>query len=252
VPSVVIDNKKYHYSAGVPQIDFNQAILFVHGAGGSHRHWIYQVAGLGQKYLTLAVDLPGHGESEGNACNEIDDYSSFIYDFAERVLGAPFYLAGHSMGGAIALRFATRFPEMLKGLILIGTGARLRVAPAILNAFAAGQTFTEFVHLAYCSNAEAELLNQAKQEMANTDPEIYYNDFLACDRFDIMDRLQAIKAPALVVGAAEDRLTPPKYSTFLADNISNARLHIIARAGHMMMLENPTETNQLIEEFIEE
>lgn len=250
MPSVVFNGTVYHYTVGIPQQDSKHAIIFVHGAGGNHKYWIYQTSELGQKFLTFAVDLPGHGQSAGQPCSSIEDYCEFIYDFAERTVGTKFYLAGHSMGGAIAMQFALRYPDRLNGLILIGTGARLKVVPAILDTFAAGQQFPDLVHLAYGPNTSTDLISWAREEIDYTDPKIYYKDFTACNNFDIMEQLDDIKVPALVLGAAEDRLTPPKYSEYLAANINHTRLHIIKGAGHMMMLENPREVNRLIEQFI--
>ncbi|TYO97778.1 alpha/beta fold hydrolase [Desulfallas thermosapovorans] len=249
MPKVVIDSKTFHYAAGVPQGNCNHAIIFVHGAGGNHKHWAYQTTELGQKFLTIAVDLPGHGISEGEPCREIKDYSSFLYDFTERTLGTGFILAGHSMGGAIAMDFALRFPNKLSGLILIGTGARLRVAPAILETFKAGQLFPEFINFAYSDTTNPELLRQAELEMENTAPSIYYSDFLACDSFNYIEQIKNIMTPTLVIGADADRLTPPKYSQYLADNIPNSQLQIISQAGHMMMLEKPHQINTSIEKF---
>lgn len=251
MPKVAINSKFYHYAAGIPQYNNGKyAIIFIHGAGGSHKHWSCQTAELGQKFLTIAVDLPGHGDSEGGPCKKIGDYSDFIYDFAGRVLGTKFFLAGHSMGGAIAMDFALRYPNKLNGLILIGTGARLRVAPSILNTFAAGELLPQFISYAYSDTASPDLIKQAEIEMANTDPSIYYNDFLACDMFNYSEHIQAINTPTLVLGATADRLTPPKYSHYLAENIPNSQLQIIEQAGHMMMLEKPQQTNASIEKFI--
>lgn len=250
MPHVVIDSKKYHYSAVIPKHDIKNAIVFVHGAGGSHEHWSYQISHLGQNYLSIAVDLPGHGESEGCSYNNIDEYCDFIYDFAERVLGVKFFLAGHSMGGAIAMSFAVRYPDKLNGLILIGTGAKLKVAPAILDAFAAGNKYPDFVKFAYSNNASNEIISQARREMDNTDAQVYYNDFSACNNFDIMEQLHNIKTPVLILGASEDQLTPLKYSEYLLKNMSNSQMHIIEQAGHMIMLEKPDETNILIDNFI--
>lgn len=249
MPSVYMDRKMYHYSAAVPDGEPGGAIVFVHGAGGNHRHWSFQVPALGRQMLALAVDLPGHGLSEGRAAGSIREYADFIYDFSQHVVGGPFFLAGHSMGGAIAMDFALRFPDKLAGLVLVGTGARLRVAPALLETFGAGEHFLPLIDLAYGPGTPAELLELARKEMQQLAPEVHYHDFLACDNFDIMDRVSGIDVPTLVLAATEDRLTPVKYGRFLAEQINNARLEIIEKAGHMMMLEQPDTVNKLISDF---
>jgi pimeloyl-ACP methyl ester carboxylesterase len=250
MPKVIIDNESYHYAAAAPESDRKNALLFVHGSGGSQAIWANQLAGLGQNFLTLAVDLPGHGDSEGASSREVQKYSDFIFDFIERALGAKVILAGHSLGGAIAIDFALRFPDKLSGLILVCTGARLRVAPFILEHYKAGKSFPESVNFAYSDFANPDLKKQAILEMENTDPSVYYNDFLACDNFNCLDRIGSITAPTLVISATNDLLTPPKYSQYLADNIPNAQLRIIEQSGHMVMREQPDQVNALIKEFV--
>ena len=133
MPKVTIDKQNYHYAVAAPESGCKNALLFVHGSGGSQAKWTNQLAGLGQNFLTLAVDLPGHGDSEGAPSREVQEYSDFVFDFIEQALGTKVILAGHSLGGAIAIDFALRFPDKLSGLILICTGAKLRVAPLILE-----------------------------------------------------------------------------------------------------------------------
>ncbi len=244
MPKVIIDSKMYYYDAGIPQQNSKCAIIFIHGAGGSHNHWVQQTLELGQKFLTIAVDLPGHGDSEGEPFDELEDYSNFLYDFTERVLGSKFVLASHSMGGAIALDFALRFPDKLSGLILIGTGARMRVTPAIIDIFAPGKSFPNFITFTDSAAANPEVFKQAGIDT------IYYHDFLFCDGFNYMERIKYINTPTLVIGGTKDPIKPPKCSKYLANNIPNSHLHIIKEAGHLMMLEKPQQINASIEQFI--
>jgi len=250
MPNAVINGIMYHYDASIPNTDPEEIVIFVHGAGGSHRHWMYQINGLGDSILAIALDLPGHGKSGGNVCNTIADYCEFIYNFAEHIIGAKFIMVGHSMGGAITMEFAMRYPHMLEKLILIGTGARLRVAPSMLDAFAQGKKFPQMINFAYGQGASIELLKAARQEMEMTDALIYYNDFVACNNFDVMNEVKSINLPTLIIAAAEDKLTPPKYSEYLANNINGSQMTIIKKAGHMMMLEYPEEVNIIIKHFI--
>ncbi|MCS5695879.1 alpha/beta hydrolase [Desulfofundulus thermocisternus] len=252
MPFITIDSLNYYYSAEMPKDkEPKQTILFVHGAGGSHRHWLYQLNGLKENYMVLAVDLPGHGQSQGEAYDNITAYRQFINAFTEKLIGHRFILAGHSMGGAITLDFARSYPEKLAGMILIGTGARLRVLPAILETLQQGKYYTDLIQLAYSKDAPASLLEAARREMESVPPKVYLADFTACNGFDLMDMLPLIKVPSLVISADQDMLTPVKYGEFLQRNLPLARLEIIQGAGHMMMLEKPGEINAAINRFIE-
>lgn len=250
MPCVEIQGKRYFYAgertgAGLP-------LLFCHGSGGSHRHWLYQLAGLTFPVNPLAVDLPGHGRSEGSAQAEITVYRDWIKKMAEALALSRFVLAGHSMGGAIALDYALQYPGDLAGLILVGTGGRLRVAPAILDSLREGALPAGMSGLLYGPEAPAELVKEGEREMRETPPGVFLADFTACDRFDRMSALEQITCPCLVICGSADRLTPLKYSRFLHEMLPAARLVEISGAGHMVMVEAPEQVNKAITAFIKE
>ncbi len=109
------------------------ALICVHGAGGTHAHWGYQMRDLSDASLIYTIDLPGHGRSTPPGRTTVAEYGAALLDMID-VLGLErAALVGHSMGGAIALWAALQAPERVAGLGLVGTGGRLRVAPAILD-----------------------------------------------------------------------------------------------------------------------
>ena len=83
------------------------------------------------------------------------------------------------------------------------------------------------------------------------DAETVFNDFTACDGFNVMGRIGSLSIPALVICGAEDRFTPVKYSQYLAGSIPGAGLVLIEGAGHMVMIERPDEVNKAIDTFVE-
>jgi pimeloyl-ACP methyl ester carboxylesterase len=226
------------------------ALVFVHGAGGSHLHWVPQLRRLAGAN-TYALDLPGHGQSEGQGRTSISAYADFVAAFLEILRLEKVTLVGHSMGGATALDFALRYPKELAGLVLVGSGARLRVAPAILNGIR--QDFEAAVRLicdyAFAFDAPEQWKRLSRRQMGQTHPDVLYGDFAACDAFDVMDRLGEIRCPTLAICGTADRLTPPKYSTYLRDNIPAAQLVLVKGAGHMVMLEQPEAVNRAIADF---
>lgn len=224
-------------------------LLFIHGAGESHKIWENQI-----KFFSdlVAVDLPGHGVGVGK--RTIDEYIEYVKKFCDERGLKNIVMVGHSMGGAIVQKFALDHPEYLKAIVLVCTGAKLRVTPLIFEAIKRdyAQAVELITKLAFSSKATSEIKEKAAEEMRNISPEVTYGDFEACDRFNIMDRLKEITVPTLIICGFEDQLTPVKYSEYLKNNILNSKLEIIADAGHMVMLEKQKEFNEILEKFIKE
>jgi pimeloyl-ACP methyl ester carboxylesterase len=159
------------------------------------------------------------------------------------------------MGGAIALSLALDYPERVRGLVLVGAGARLRVDPEILLKSESEATYLSAVALvidwAFSPAAPKRLVELAGKRMAETRPSVLHADFLACDAFDVVDRAGEIWCPTLVICGADDRLTPPRYAQFLVSQIRRAQLEIVPEAGHMVMLEQPQAVAQSMRAFLE-
>jgi pimeloyl-ACP methyl ester carboxylesterase len=228
-------------------------IVFIHGAGGSSKFWQGQVAALTARVNTVAVDLPGHGRSDGPGCDDIRDYTRAVADFLTGIAAPPVILCGFSMGGAVALQLMTDCPERVKAGILSNTGAALKVAPLIFETI--DNDYSGFVDMickfAASKKTDPELMKPFRQDLAGCQPKITRGDFQACNQFDLTDRLPTIDIPILVVTASEDKLTPSAYGDLLVKRVRNASLVHIQDAGHIAPLEKPDEINAAIEKFIE-
>ncbi len=248
MPYLEFGGHRYYYAGdlrrkGIP-------LLFCHGSGGRHHHWLYQIKGLKEKANPIAVDLPGHGRSEGAPCASVAGSRDWLHQFCRTAGLAQFVLAGHSLGGAIALDYAIKHPGEILGLVLVGSGGRLRVLPELLEELRAGRTPSILHENLYGPAASEELLEKGRKEMEETAAAVYYKDLCACDEFDVMEELPAISQPVLIICGSEDRLTPVKYSRYLEEKIPRGEVRVIEEAGHMVMLENPERVNQVIAEFM--
>ncbi len=226
------------------------SLLFLHGAGGTHRHWGKQIRAI-RDATVACLDLPGHGRSKGKGRQTIEGYADLVVEFmAALALESP-TVVGHSMGGAIALDLALRYGDRLGGLVLVGTGARLRVMPSLLEGLRGEfeSTVGLLCRYLYGPLASEEMVRLGREEMLAIGSEVLLGDYLACDRFDVMGRLGEIRLPTLVICGEEDQLTPLNYSQFLVDHIQGARLVTIPEAGHMVMLEKAQETTDAIAGF---
>jgi pimeloyl-ACP methyl ester carboxylesterase len=253
MPIVDLNGKRISYSTGRKSlIEGREVVLFVHGAGGGQYTWSYQKGFFEKSFNPVIIELPGHGRSGGGGEEEIGRYAEHVYAFMKTLGLSKVFLVGHSMGGAITQTVALKYPEGIKGIILVGTGARLRVLPLILDGIKRDfeATIREIVQFSYSRKAPGELIERGVSDLMRCRPEVLLGDFLACDRFDLMNEVERIKVPTLVLCGDEDELTPIKYSQFLFQRIKGSRLEILPNAGHMVMMEAAEAFNRIIGEFV--
>ncbi len=230
-------------------------VLLLHGAGGTHLSWPPQLRRLSsQRVFTL--DLPGHGKSEGVGRQDIAEYGKTVIEFIKNLRLTNLIVVGFSMGSAIALSLALQYRRRILALGLIGSGAKMRVAPSVLEMAANPSTFHSTIDLvienSYSPSVDSRVKELASQQMAETRPTVLYGDFLACDAFDVMERVKKIRIPTLLVCGSVDQMTPPNRSEYLLEQIEGASLHIIDGAGHMVMIEQPDKVANLLNGFLKE
>ena len=223
-------------------------LLFIPGSGSGKEAWIYQT-----EYFTdaEAIALPGH--PEGESCPSVDEYVEWLRDYIHQQGYQDVVLIGHSLGGAIAQLYGLKYSDEVKALVLSGTGARLRVRPDILESIK-GMIGDEAAWKKYLEDsygeAEPKFRKAAMESRMRIGPAVFLNDFLCCDKFDIMAQLQNIKIPTLVICGSEDVMTPVKYAKYLTNNIEGAQEVIIDGGTHSVMREKSREYNQAIENFL--
>jgi len=253
MPIIRVNAKQISYWIGKSGLsEGREVVLFIHGAGGGQYTWSYQKAFFEKRFNLIIIELPGHGASEGEGEEEIGRYAEHVYSFLKALALSNVFLVGHSMGGAITQTLALKHAEVIKGIILVGTGARLRVFPMILDRIRSdfAETVRKITQFAYSRNTPSEVIDRGVADMMRCRPEILYGDFLACDRFDIMAELDKINVPTLIMCGDQDQLTPVKYSQFLLQRIKGSRLEVLPGAGHMVMMESAGTFNEKIGKFI--
>ena len=244
-----------HYRRSARASEGKTQLVLIHGAGGTYLHWPAEIRHLAGEDI-LAIDLPGHGASEGEGKETIDAYAGSVLEFMDYMDIGQAVIAGHSMGSAIAQRLSLDSPERVRGLILIGAGAKLRVHPKLVEYCSSERTYPEAVSLvvkwAFSQQADERLVELAGQRMAEMPTSVMLADFLACDAFDLLNEVQEIQQPAMVICGEDDQMTPVRFSEYLVDKLTVARLEIVPNAGHMVMLEQPEIVAQLIKGFLDE
>lgn len=242
-----------YYSLSVRGGVSRPSLVLIHGAGGTHLSWpadLRRLAG----WNVLAVDLPGHGRSAGLSQQSIARYSSQLVDFLAEVNIHQAVLAGHSMGGAIAIQAALDQPSLVTGLGLVATGAYLGVLPQLLEDFSNSSTFVQalgkFQRLAFSPDTSPLLVEFSMKVMQEGRSPVLGGDWQACAAFDQRQQIDRITCPAWVAVGADDRLTPLPYAHFLVARLPNAQLTVIPHAGHMVILEQPAAVVAGLREFL--
>lgn len=235
-------------------------LLLVHGLGGSAENWVEVVPELVQRYRVIAIDLPGHAGSatlaRGATMDEFANATASVLD-AEGVETA--LVAGHSLGGLVALRLARSRPELVRGLLLVapaGIGTTSRTVEALVVAAATirpGRAVARFRHrwadrvwyrralfrpwfvsdpVALTPRATHGLLSD---QVRHTDTKIAGRAMIADDpRQD----LPGIACPTLVLWGARDAQLPLQDAFEYARRL-HARLRVVADCGHLVIVERP-------------
>lgn len=247
MPTISMGTQSVYYSvSGKGQV----TVLFVHGSGADHSLWGLQLKELKDEFTVAAIDLNGHGQSAYRSGDGLNTYTEDVLAVLND-LARPTVVAGHSLGGALALNVALQRPQNLVGVALIDTGARLRVLPTLLQLLQDDfDGATDFLIGLLFHRPLPQVVQNARAQILNNGQRATVRDFQTCDRFNVSDRLGEIGVPASVIVGEQDQMTPLKYAQFLADGIAQSTLEIIPNAGHMPMVEQAETLNQCLRSFL--
>lgn len=233
-------------------IDSSRVLIFIHGSGSTSNVWKYQFD-LEVNCDLIALDLPSHGKSSKFSKLSLDLYVDVLGALITQLNYKEVILCGHSLGGAIIQSFYFKNPDLVDKLILVGSGARLRVSPVILESLITD--YEDFLNSlpfgAFSRKTPKETVNAYIKETSKVGSEVTYQDFWICDKFDVMDKTSNIKVPILIIVGKDDKLTPVKYANYYKEKVSNSEIFIIEKAGHMVMIEQPERFNEIIKKSTE-
>lgn len=229
------------------------ALICVHGSADNHHVYDRLLDALPNRER-YAINLPGRAGTDGPPLRTVAEMEAFLSRFLESEVKGDYLIVGHSLGGAVAIEHALSSPsEHLKGIVLLATGARLRVHPMILQLFEqvakSGAAIPPLPPGLYEQGTDPELIAEASKHRELTPIETGGADWQAADSFDRMQDLAQIHAPTLIVAGTNDALTPAKYAEFMAAHVPDNELHIIDGAGHMAVMERVAELAGWMESF---
>lgn len=230
-------------------------VVFIHGALNDHTVWTAQsrhLADLG--YPILAIDLPGHGPDAGQALAGVTAMADWLLATLDAAGVQHAALVGHSMGSLIALEVASKAPQRVTHLALLGAAFPMKVAQALLDTARNDETraidmMTKWSHAQ--GYADTDTLRQLMLRLAAANPaQLLYTDLAACNAYDNGEiAARAVRCPTLFIFGAGDVMTPSKAARRLIEAIPHAQT-VTLEAGHAMMAEQPRAVNSALAGFI--
>jgi pimeloyl-ACP methyl ester carboxylesterase len=237
-------------------------LLFVHGAGMDHSVWPLQARHFAYRgWNALALDLPGHGRSDGEQRTSIEAQADWLQAVI-KALGVPAVdVVGHSMGALVGLELAARHRKRVGRLALLGAAARMPVHPDLLAA-AAGPGpraallicdwgFGPAGHLGGHKAPGSWMMGHGLRLLERSVGPVLQTDLAACNAYqDGLAAAAKVRCPTLVVAGALDRMTPARQGSRLAEAIKDAQFVTLPMAGHMLMVEQPDATLDALVRFL--
>jgi pimeloyl-ACP methyl ester carboxylesterase len=252
---------------GKPFDPQKKTILLVHGAGMDGSVWPLQARHFAYRgWNALAVDLPGHGRSEllgdgeGGLLTSIDAMGTWLLELVDALGAREVHLVGHSIGALAILEAAAQAGERFGGIALLGAAPAMPVHPALLEAAGSPSPiapelicdwgFGPAGHFGGRRSPGSWMIGHALALLGRAAGPLLHADLAACDAYPGgLEAAARVRCPALVVSGDLDRMAPARQGAKLAEGIKGARFVSLPGCGHMMMVEQPDATLDVLIDF---
>ena len=237
-------------------------IVFVHGAANDHSVWALQ-----SRYFAhhgrnvLAVDLPGHGRSEGAPLSSVEAIADWLIAFLDALGIETAALVGHSLGSLTVLDATGRHPARATRIVLLGPSVPMPVSDALLDAakrddhaafeMINGWSFSPADQLGGNRLPGVWMTGNAMRLMERTRPGTLHTDLVACNGYTAgLAAAKKVRCPALLIIGERDQMTLPKNARALAAVLSDQRALTIPDCGHSLMTEAPDAVLDALRDFL--
>jgi len=274
---VSVDGQDICFSAnGIAATPERPTLVLVHGAGGSKLDWpqswrsvVEATAPLGlpastavlpgqggqplHSYPVLALDLPGHGGSDGQSLSDIDSYGAVVIRFIEALGLENVCLVGHSMGVGVVLSAVLQSSVRISSLCLIAGAARMPVTPDLLEGLKnhTGDTVAAVARSCWHKSTPEHFVETTRQRMMSAGQNVLLDDFTVCSKLDLRAKLPALQVPTLILAAQEDRMVNTAEIEAMAQAIPMAQLQIFYTCGHFLHVEIASEIAKELVTFLD-
>ncbi|MDC1138358.1 alpha/beta hydrolase [Candidatus Pelagibacter sp.] len=252
-----VDNKNAFASDAGQGIDKNkETIIFLHGSGLSHIVWSLAEQYLSnQNYNVLAIDIPGHGNSEGNCLKSIEEISDWLEKFFNQLNISELTIIGHSQGCLEALEYSSRYSKRVKNLIFVGGSYRMPVNQDLIDLAESGDDKAVQLMMKWSYENSKKFIGGNPVEKIINSPkdirEVLATDLIACNNYkNGSEALKSINCPTLFIFGELDKMVNLEKGKRFAELIPNSKTYIIKDCGHMIMFEKAFEMREKISEFL--
>ncbi len=244
-------HRAYAATGGRPHDPQLETVVFVHGAGGDHTVWV-----LPSRYFArhgrnvLAVDLPGHGRSGGEALGSVEAMVDWVAEVLDAASVERAAIVGHSLGSLVALETASAHPERVRAIALVGTAVPMPVGKPLLDSAAADDHsaidmltlwgHSRAAHLGGHATPGMWMLGAGMRLLERARPGVIHRDLAACNHYAAgLDHAVKVRCPALLILGGRDAMTPARNAVDVSKAIPEAETVVLEGAGHALMAERP-------------
>ena len=256
------DTHAYAYTGGKAFDPALPTLVFIHGAEHDHCIWVLQTRYLAHHgFGVLAVDLPGHGRSDGAPLDSVEKIAGWIIAVLDAAGVSKATLIGHSMGSLIAIECAARYPDRIAKIALVGTAFPMKVSDELLNATRDDEPLAQDMVNIWSHSAYAQYpgnpgpgfwaMGGNLRLMQRQKPGVMHTDFAACNAYaNGIDAAKQVRCPALLIMGKRDLMTPPRAAKEIMGALADKRSVEIAGSGHALMAEKPDEVLEALRGFV--
>jgi pimeloyl-ACP methyl ester carboxylesterase len=252
----------YAYTGGRALVPAQPALIFVHGAGNDHSVWALQSRYFAHHgWNAVAVDLPGHGRSEGEALASVEAVADWVARLTDALAFPRASLAGHSMGSLASLECAARHPGRIAKIVLLGAAAPMTVSEDLLACAEANDHLAFELINGWSYGPQRQIGGNAVPGMWMTGagmrliersrPGVLHTDLLACNRYgNALAAAAKVEAETLLVLGGRDIMAPSRNGMAIAQVLQRREVLTLPSCGHVMMSEEPDQLLDAMRRFL--
>ncbi|MDQ7824553.1 MAG: alpha/beta fold hydrolase [Candidatus Eremiobacteraeota bacterium] len=231
-------------------------VILLHGNGGDLESWASTIGPMARKFRVIAPDLPGYGRSEKPSSFSIEMLVASVAEIARHFSLTRVHLVGNSLGGVVAIECATRFPELVERIVLVGTPSvdknelekTLSTLTTWIKADGTPRVSVEDARLVFpgADTKITALMNESLAQAGIT----FSTANEALRSYDMKGALASFSKPALIIWGDQDRITSINHAWILSRLMGGAPVWLIKGGGHSPQVDKPGEFNRMLGEFL--